>query len=616
MFYPLSPYPACRPSRPHQGGTVLLLTIMMLVLLTFEVAVISLVAQRGLGEEGMLQSQHSAARRGGETVLNQLENALYTYLQANDDTSAETAFNYGGSNYIAQSDLMITPPGGGADIATDVKVTAWVSARRGVWYKLTARAQDGSVDLLVHRWIKMNPCKTGAILTQILPVNETNPGYYSTMVSPVDDRVFFGENAASGYFWTWHKDTGLSTITPAAENRPGVEDSTAIASDGRVYFGEQANPGQFWTWHQTTGLSTLLPSNAQGPGWYTTHISPVDGRVFFAENASSKLWTYKPSTGLSTIGAIFYSPGDEAYAFGSDGTYYFGDYSGDTIFSWNTTVGLSTVAKITGVYGVGTGSLSIAPDGRLYFGQRETSGAGRNFWTWKSSTGLSTVLPAVSNKTNRAGYYSTIVDSTSRVLFSAYDDSAWGGVHVWTYHPSTGLTTLVTNINSLGAAGAVAVDSNDRFYFSQAGWGDLWTWKSDTGLSTITVQHFNPGGSFSHAFGPNNEYYFGAVDGNNTNIWRWHTSTGLSTVADGGGQSCWGCSNSLRVHDDGRVAWGARRAMTWSPTTGLSTMGPSNSANGYGAIEFSSTGGVYFGSDGSKPFYYWEPPEDCNTRGF
>ena len=93
MFYPLSPYPACRPSRPHQGGTVLLLTIMMLVLLTFEVAVISLVAQRGLGEEGMLQSQHIAARRGGETVLNQLENALYTYLQANDDTSAETAFN-------------------------------------------------------------------------------------------------------------------------------------------------------------------------------------------------------------------------------------------------------------------------------------------------------------------------------------------------------------------------------------------------------------------------------------------------------------------------------------------------------------------------------------------
>src|SRR5690606_38943546 len=77
------------------SGSVLILTIMFLVLISLQVAVISLVAVRSFGDEGMLMTQNLTAKRSAETAINRLESKLYNYLIAGAPADAATNFAQG-----------------------------------------------------------------------------------------------------------------------------------------------------------------------------------------------------------------------------------------------------------------------------------------------------------------------------------------------------------------------------------------------------------------------------------------------------------------------------------------------------------------------------------------
>ena len=587
------------------SGTVLLLTIMMLVLLTFEVAVISLVAQRGLGEEGMLQSQHIAARRGGETVLSQLESALHTYLQANDGAAAETAFNYGGSNYIAQSDLMITPPGGGADIATDVKVTAWVSQRRGIWYKLTARAQDGSVDLLVHRWIKMNPCKTSASLQTIVN-GVSSPGvtwWGSTTKIDSTGRVYFATDDDEIFTW---KDGVLSTLVT------GSGGELEVYGDDRLYISRNAwDGGVVLSWKESTGLSTLVG----GTGWWSasignsawgndsTELPGNDTVLFTAQKTSGNYWVlaHSLSYGLSTLLTnqtvqFSYSPAS------SDGRVMFYDNSAPTSYlTWKASTGLSTVISDHAKTGPDGGSFAIDSGNRFYFGSGQQSTNSNLFWTWKESTGLSTLLTA----TNNYYFKDPVAVSGDDVLF-AHQVTAAHTARILRWRAATGLST----INIDGAELAANHPATNQMFW--VGWDELHRWNSTDGLSTMLYADF-----VSDVFvNDDGRVYITRAINNPDHFWTWKTDTGLSTIMTfpPGDQSI-----VQKEGPNGRLYFNqGSRVWTWSETDGLSTIitGETNPADLHSAV-VDANGALYFGETaGSGSFWRWSPPEDCNDRGF
>jgi hypothetical protein len=221
----------------------LLLTLVMIVLLSLEVAVIGLVAIRGLGEEGTLATRNTAARRAAESAINRLSTQLSQYLNSTGTPDqALTLFAPGGSSAITNQALTLDNPDG-SQTTSPVIISAYIKERRGSLYHIIGRAVEGSVDLVIHRWVQLQACPQSLTgLTLILSDRVmTNPvrlffydDPYPFVMTDDNSRVFFGEDSTSGKFWTWHPDTGLTTIT-TGQNKPGYN-SMGVTSDGRVFF--------------------------------------------------------------------------------------------------------------------------------------------------------------------------------------------------------------------------------------------------------------------------------------------------------------------------------------------------------------------------------------------
>ncbi len=220
--------------RKQHPGSALIITFIFLIMLSLQVAMISLIAVRGFSEEGVLLTQNISARRSAETALNRLETKLHNFLLTGTTATAESSFAQGQANAITATTLSTDNPDGGTD-TMPVTISAWVQERRGDMYHMVGRATSGGVDILMHRWVRVKVCPSGGALTTI----------------------------ASGIDW------------------PGDASTVASPVDGRVFFGQMKNPGNFWTWDPATGLSVII-SGIAAPGFYATSaVSPIDGRVFF-----------------------------------------------------------------------------------------------------------------------------------------------------------------------------------------------------------------------------------------------------------------------------------------------------------------------------------------------
>ena len=212
-----------------------------------------------------------------------------------------------------------------------------------------------------------------------------------------------------------------------------------VDSTNRVYFGAWHNGSPYWTWKEGTGLSTIIPSGLiNNPGLTSSNMA--NDRVFFG--SSTNFYTYQLSTGLSTIITAQSNPGF--------------DHNVPAADDWTT-------------------GQFATPSGRVFFGEANTSGS---YWTWHSSTGLSTIVSVAS----RPGQYvRSAADDNDRAYFG--DEAG----KFWTWHTTTGLSTLVESTTGNPGDDSTKAITGRVFFgeWSTTGTQVMRTWKAPTNCSSM-----------------------------------------------------------------------------------------------------------------------------------
>ncbi|MGE0201049.1 MAG: hypothetical protein AB7P76_08780 [Candidatus Melainabacteria bacterium] len=619
-------------SGPHRGN-VLVLTFFFIVLLTLEVTVVNLIAQRSLGEGAILSTQNIAARYAQTAAFNRIEQDLNAYILTNGTTNITTAFAKGGASEIDET-LDVTNPETGSSETGSVNIQAWLVQRRGVWYKLAARAQVSDIDLVAYRWVKLNPCSTSdagaaGVLTTIL-AGTIKVNHYAMAVTDTG-RVYFGDDDASPVdFWTWSKSTGLSTVAHTSTTRPGHYSTRLNPAQDRVYFGsDEATPNShFWTYSPATGLSTILTARPR-PGRYATYVAP-NGRLFFGENMNStavdNFYTWTTTDGLSTIVTNVKGPGHEhAMIADNTGRIFFGtgncEYPGtNPALSWSTTTGLSTILRpsVGSFYAAGCqGALALTTGNTFVFADNNTN---TYIHRWAAATGLSTIDPIATG--DFPMQWSTVTASNGRVYFGEWPGATTG--RMMTFLPATGLSTILTGKLDPGVTNPsqwptyppdyfylqrVGVDANNRVYFMDDSTnGTLWTWAEGAGLSTILV-----GGATSKVKILAGSPTSGRVAfGSSSNTWTWSTATGLSTVG--------APADEIHFDNNDHLYFLSNTAgvFTWDATTGLSTVYV-DAGQTHKTLGVSATSGPIFFQTYGKNYYAWQRGSSltsCSARHY
>jgi hypothetical protein len=166
---------------PNQPGTIIILVMVVMMILFMNLAILSIVLVRGMGEEGILLSQNISARKATEIGIERLKKNIYDYfgtngVNANIYTSpASGAFRQGGSDDIDGVTLQVQNPEGGAMETTPIRIWAWVSDKRGNYYQIKSRAVLGEIDLTTSRWELLYPCSANGQVVK--PMNLTKDYY-------------------------------------------------------------------------------------------------------------------------------------------------------------------------------------------------------------------------------------------------------------------------------------------------------------------------------------------------------------------------------------------------------------------------------------------------------
>lgn len=597
-------------------GTALVITFAVIMMLTLEVAIISLIAVRGFGQEGLLMSQNISTRRAAEIALNRLQNKLSTYLSTGGTPSGVDSTFTMALSPITNITLTLDNPDGGTS-PTSIIIDAWVKERRGNLYHMVGRARQGSTDILLHRWTPIRTCAGGSTPILILSdrgmstpdPSSPSPDETYPLVVTSSNRVFFGEDTNPGKFWTWNETDGLSTLV-SGESKPGFH-SLAASSDGRVYFGETDWEGTtFWTWKKDTGLSTLV---------------------------SNAVWIYPDTTFLSASNRLFFEEWNE---YGS----WFGWTGHGKIWSWKEGESISTVYTPTTAPTVAPDTFAVSPDGRIYFRKQDT------LWTW--ANGSASTIPGFTD-TPYNGTFSNndaLFGSDNRIILS-------GTTGLWTWNPGGGNATQIlvgggSYPSYTGSIGWLTGVSNDNHYVftvynSVSGTSNCQVWSAATGLSTInpsatcyTIQSSpdltdnkiyldgytwldnntpagsmttfsNPGALYNYfKVAPDGHIYFGGGVGIGT-IKTWKNDI-LSTVISGPGIE----DDQVLIAPNGRIFFAQGQnpgsVWTWKEGVGLSTLVSGRNKPGYRSMAIDATGRVYFGEIGAAGnFWTWKEPV-CN----
>ncbi|MBY0403486.1 MAG: hypothetical protein K2X66_06275 [Cyanobacteria bacterium] len=142
-----------------------------------------------------------------------------------------------------------------------------------------------------------------------------------------------------------------------------------------------------------------------------------------------------------------------------------------------------------------------------------------------------------------------------------------------TWHPSTGLSTLLTGLSNPGRDAIEIENSTGRVYFGDA--SGFYTWLDGT-LSTIATGLTTPGRLSTTVDQTTGRVFFG----DDTKFYTWQSSTGLSTIASG--QINPGQALTAISPTSGRVFFASNNytsgpntlttLMTWTPASGLQTI--------------------------------------------
>lgn len=453
-------------------------------------------------------------------------------------------------------------------------------------------------------------------LTTLL-TNHTLPGVQNTIVDSSTGRAFFGDNDLSAYaipknFYTWSPTTGLSTLIGGDPNAYGASRSSLAydAVNQRIFVGYHGNWwGSMYTWASATGLSTLVYGSSCGAAATNAiAVSTSTGRVFWGEACNpGRMFTWRQSTGLSTIGSAFrlpaynnriaVDPGNDRVFFGEEHA------SAGRVFTWQATTGLSTLLVARNNPG-GPPIVIDTLNNRAFWGESNSSG---RFYSWHATTGLSTLL---FNRALPGVHSAAVAPTTGRVFFGQEANPG----HLYTWHSTTGLSTLVASRVAPGWQSMVVDPTREAVFFADDYLGNAgFYWSSANGLSTVATFNVQSNSIFQN---PTTNQWF-LVDRGNYGIYTWTPGGSLSTIfyspacSPAGGDD-WIYKNmglSSNTTPNRLFFRCANSIITWSATTGVSTLLVSANQFSNSLAVNSNTGQAFFGEN-SEPgnFYIWTPP--------
>lgn len=254
--------------------------------------------------------------------------------------------------------------------------------------------------------------------------------------------------------------------------------------------------------------------------------------------------------------------------------------------------GLTTIA--TGLPYPGTRSVVVDPlTGRVFFGAiNDDAVVLSNMYSWHSSTGLSTLL---SSSNYGVGSAATAMASDGRVFFGSSQTQDDGNTAMndkfWTWKDNI-LSTILTGMKGGGrwwinSGEFTTFDSrNDRVYFGTAWQSNIYTWKNNQ-LSTIQVDtgaatDYTPAGG-RVVLGDSDEIYFTDNTSGTWKLYRWTPAGPTQMIVDLNALGITGSPWTFASLSDGRIwisEWtGSKRLYTYKTGVGLSTISGSGYAH-------------------------------------
>jgi hypothetical protein len=397
--------PICPKRHLHQAaqGSTVVLVLAVLLGITAQLLVLSLITTRSLGDEAALATQNQGVKEALNTALLRFKADVQAYANANNN-EISVDFNQGGGSDYDDVTFALTDPETGTPAAGNVTVDAYVSASRGNYVQLTARATYNGIDLTKTQWFRLGtveaaaPCDFPAPVQTITPlvtdIVDVSGTFY---VDQLQSRAFFGDNnAATARSFMYKPCSGLTTLfngTPHSLFQDVTNDNIFILDRGNQRF--------YWLKADNTLVS----------------VPAMGGADFLYSNVVAD-----PNTGM-------------AYAYrqatGAEGLYGFNPNT-------ETTTHLATFNWVKGDCTPLVYNMLNPADGRLYMTFQFHDGcfnATHHFLTYHSSTGLSTLLNG-----HNVGYQTLVVNpNTGRILFSNGSTSL---NTVYTWHPTHGLATI------------------------------------------------------------------------------------------------------------------------------------------------------------------------------
>lgn len=587
------------PFRFRDRGSALVLTLVMVLLLSLQVAMISLIALKSLGEGGILPTLHYSAKQGARTAILRLSETLIDELRESSPDLLSLKYARGsltGAPMTTGSTLQINNPDSGSLQDTPVQISAWIAERKGSLYKLAGRAQLGSVDITLYQWKNLQACHpNGQLLTLVTERNHPGAhGYLSAMAVAPDGRVVFGERESPGNLYTWEEKTGLSVLLTGAAY-PASIGGVAVNADGRFVIAEETAPSRVWSWRAGEALTTVI-SNGQWAAGMEALLAAEDGSFYLGQyNNPGRIWRWHPSEGLSVLASGINQPGPRSLLVDLvQERVYFGNSvsPGGKYYMWAKATG--TLSEVVSSGGrVGFESKDIAPDGRIFMGENRIPG---NFYTWKDGV-LQTIVASFGRV-----YYPNLQVSPhdGRVFFS---DGTTARCFTWS--ATTGLTTIYSNRTC--STGIRPLPDGGAYL---GGWTDrLALWKNNnlsvlvSGVSNIAVENMVLSSDGWLALGQYGD----------PGVFRmYHPTHGLTTLVSSAYRP--GTMFTLAVAPDGRWVFGEPRDpgmfWSWKPGEALITIATDlRQPGGYFGVQSTPQGWFYFGERAaSGNFYAWRGP--------
>lgn len=444
-------HPKAQFGRAAQGSTVVLVLAVLLGI-TAQLLVLSLITTRSLSDEAALTSQNQGVKEALNTAMLRFKADVQAYATANNNTISAD-FNQGGASDYDDVTFALTDPETGTLSAGNALVDAYVSATRGNYVQITARATYNGIDLAKTQWFRLGTvasgggggsvCSVPAPLQSVTPlvtdiVDVTGTFY----VDQLQGRAFFGDNnAATARTFMYKPCSGLTTLFNGAPHSI-FQDVT----NDNIFILDRTNQRFYWLKADNTLVS----------------VPAMGGADFLHSNVVAD-----PNTGM-------------AYAYrqatGAEGLYGFNPNT-------NTTTRLATFNWVVNACSQLVYNMLNPADGRLYMATQYLHEAGpcfktsNNFYTYHPSTGLSTLKTGIN-----IGYSNLVLNpNTGRIAFGISTDT---NAAFWSWDSDTGFSTVRSSLFLLGSKNAAVFNiKTNKLYLAPADMRGMW----DADLNTFTT---------------------------------------------------------------------------------------------------------------------------------